>query len=112
MTKTVTLTKVRAKPGKREELIELCKQNMKVDEGEGDLLFVSFHQAINDPDEFWFYELYQNRAAWAAHMTSEWRDMMRHLTSLIEGEDWSSDSGSIRYSTELTLFAAKGIGTP
>lgn len=109
MASVVTLSRVRAKPGKREELVELCKRNMETDEREAGLLFVSFHQAANDPDEFWFYELYQDRAAWSTHMTAEWQQMMQYLTSLIEGKDWSHDPGSMRYSIELAPFAAKGF---
>ena len=37
MASVVTLSRVRAKPGKREELVELCKQNMETDEREAGL---------------------------------------------------------------------------
>jgi quinol monooxygenase YgiN len=112
MAKVVMLSRVRAKPGKRDEVVELCRQNMKVNESEPDFPFVTFHQAAHDPDEFWFYELYASPEADEAHRTPRFYTMMERLGSLVEGEEWSPQFGAEMFFTQLEIFAAKGIDLP
>lgn len=65
------LTRLRAKPGQRAALIAL---NLTMQEAtaleEGVPVYV-FHTAMDDPDEFYYYDLYESEAAYNAHCSSE-----------------------------------------
>jgi len=79
------ITHLRAKPGKRDELkaINLTMQQVTATE-QGVPVYV-FHTAENDPDEFYFYDLYETEEAYNAHCaTPEFQHMLSKIGELAE----------------------------
>ncbi len=79
------LTRLRAKPGKRDALIAL---NLTMQEAtaveEGVPVYV-FHTAEDNPDEFYYYDLYESEDAYSAHCATEtFRAMLSSLGELAE----------------------------
>ncbi len=65
------ITHVRAKPGQRDALAALTQTMMEQTAGETGVPVYVFHQAEDDADEFWFYDLYASEEAYAEHCASD-----------------------------------------
>lgn len=79
------LTRLKAKPGKRDALIalNLTMQNATATE-DGVPVYV-FHTAADNPDEFYYYDLYESEAAYHAHCSTDaFRNMLSSLGELAE----------------------------
>ncbi|MCX2982202.1 antibiotic biosynthesis monooxygenase [Halieaceae bacterium IMCC14734] len=77
------ITNVRAKPGKREELMALTQTMQQATVSEEGVPVYVFHAAEDDPDELWFYELYKSEEAYAAHCaTPEFQNMISSIADL------------------------------
>ena len=79
------LTRLKAKPGKREALmaLNLTMQNATAEE-EGVPVYV-FHTAADNPDEFYYYDLYETEAAYHAHCSTDaFRNMLSSLGDVAE----------------------------
>jgi quinol monooxygenase YgiN len=79
------LTRLKAKPGKRDALIAL---NLTMQEAtaveEGVPVYV-FHTAVDNPDEFYYYDLYETEEAYTAHCSTDaFRTMLSSLGELAE----------------------------
>ena len=79
------ITHVRAKPGKREALIELNRTMQDATARESGVPVYVFHTAADSPDDFYYYDLYENDAAYDAHCaTPEFQRMAASLGELAE----------------------------
>lgn len=65
------LTRLRAKPGRRDALIELNRTMQEVTAAEEGVPVYIFHTAEDDPDEFFYYDLYESEEAYNAHCATE-----------------------------------------
>ena len=71
MPKVALLSRVEAKEGRGEELIEAFQPLFEqVDKEPGTLLYV-LHRSKDDPDLFWVCELYADEDAFAVHRQSD-----------------------------------------
>jgi (4S)-4-hydroxy-5-phosphonooxypentane-2,3-dione isomerase len=71
MAKVSLLAKLRVKEGKGDDLIAAFQPLLQqVEEEPGTLLYI-MHRAKDDPDVFWFSELYADDDAFAAHSSSD-----------------------------------------
>ncbi|MEM1110394.1 MAG: antibiotic biosynthesis monooxygenase [Pseudomonadota bacterium] len=64
------MTRLRAKPGCRDALIELNRTMQDQTAGEAGVPVYVFHTVEDDPDEFIYYDLYETQAAYDAHCAS------------------------------------------
>lgn len=71
MPKVALLTRIKAKAGKGDELIAASQPLFEQVENEPGTLLYVMHRAKDDPDTFWFAELYTDDDAFAAHSGSE-----------------------------------------
>jgi quinol monooxygenase YgiN len=79
------ITRLRAKPGKREALIALNRTMQEVTAAEEGVPVYVFHTAVDNPDEFYYYDLYETEAAYLAHCSTEaFRTMLSALGELAE----------------------------
>ena len=79
------ITHMRAKPGKREELMRLNRVMQEVTAHEEGVPFYCFHTAEESPDEFYYYDLYETQEAYDAHCsTSEFQQMSASIGDLAE----------------------------
>ena len=58
------ITNIRAKPGQRAALATLTQTMMEQTATESGVPVYVFHQAEDDLDEFWFYDLYTSEQAY------------------------------------------------
>ena len=65
------ITHMRAKPGKRDEVIRLTTGMLEQTRGEDGVPVYIFSTATESPDDFWFYDVYESEAASAAHQATE-----------------------------------------
>ena len=65
------ITHMRAKPGKRDEVMTLTKVMLEKTQSEEGVPVYLFHTAVDQPDDFWFYDLYESPEARKAHESSE-----------------------------------------
>ena len=65
------ITNIRAKPGQRAALATLTQTMMEQTATESGVPVYVFHQAEDDLDEFWFYDLYTSEQAYREHCSSE-----------------------------------------
>ncbi|MFK7896996.1 MAG: putative quinol monooxygenase [Myxococcota bacterium] len=65
------ITHMRAKPGKRDEVMTLTKGMLEKTQSEPGIPVYLFHTAVDKPDDFWFYDLYESPEARKAHESSE-----------------------------------------
>jgi quinol monooxygenase YgiN len=65
------ITNIRAKPGQRAALATLTQTMMEQTATERGVPVYVFHQAEDDLDEFWFYDLYTSEQAYHEHCSSE-----------------------------------------
>ena len=65
------ITNIRAKPGQRAALATLTQTMMEQTATERGVPVYVFHQAEDDLDEFWFYDLYTSEQAYREHCSSD-----------------------------------------
>ena len=65
------ITNIRAKPGQRAALATLTQTMMEQTATESGVPVYVFHQAEDDLDEFWFYDLYTSEQAYQEHCSSD-----------------------------------------
>jgi quinol monooxygenase YgiN len=66
------IIRVQAKPGKRDELVQLFRKLVSgVANEEGCVTYV-VHTDNNDADSIWLYEVYSDTDAIAAHTAADW----------------------------------------
>ena len=65
------ITNIRAKAGQRAALATLTQTMMEQTATERGVPVYVFHQAEDDLDEFWFYDLYTSEQAYHEHCSSE-----------------------------------------
>lgn len=65
------LTHLRAKPGKRDALMEANKTMQSATLQEEGVPVYIFHTCEESPDEFYYYDLYESEQAYQAHCQSE-----------------------------------------
>ena len=79
------ITNVRAKPGRREELMALTTTMQQTSAAEDGVPVYVFHAAEDDPDELWFYDLYVTEAAYNEHCaTPAFKNMIANIAELGE----------------------------
>jgi len=79
------ITQVRAKPGKRDELIAINNAMQNVTAEEDGVPVYIFHASAEDPDELFYYDLYETEEAYNAHCASDaFQHMMRVFGELAE----------------------------
>ncbi|MEZ5503542.1 MAG: putative quinol monooxygenase [Halioglobus sp.] len=79
------ITRLRAKPGKRDALIALNRTMQETTAAEEGVPVYIFHTAENDPDTFIYYDLYASEDAYNAHCaTAAFRNMLSSLSDLAE----------------------------
>jgi quinol monooxygenase YgiN len=103
MPRLAFVTKIVAKPGQREALKRLNEGMCAQSRSEPGTLVYVMSQARENPDEFWYFDVYADQAAFDEHCASAvYRDMIAKLGGLaaeIEGHP-------------LAPFAAVGFDTP
>ena len=65
------ITHMRAKEGKREEVIALTTVMLEKTQSEPGIPVYVFATQADSPDDFWFYDLYESEEAAAAHEATE-----------------------------------------
>ena len=71
MPKIAIFAKLTAQPGKGDEMMAvLQKLADAVQQEEGTEIYAA-HRPVGDPDSVWFYELYRDQDAFAAHGSSD-----------------------------------------
>ena len=65
------ITRLRAKPGKRDALIALNRTMQDATATEEGVPVYVFHTTADDPDVFLYYDLYASEEAYAAHCATE-----------------------------------------
>jgi quinol monooxygenase YgiN len=65
------ITRLRAKPGQRDALIALNRTMQEATAKEDGVPVYIFHTAEDDPDEFFYYDLYASEEAYNAHCATE-----------------------------------------
>jgi quinol monooxygenase YgiN len=69
--KLAVLAKFTALPGKREEIVAVMSEMVKVVQDEPGTLVYAMNTDKTDPDVIWFYEVYADQDALVAHGGSE-----------------------------------------
>ena len=69
-----------AKPGEAEALVGIIRRFLPQAQREPGVRAFQIHQSLNEPEKFFFYEVFKDEAAFAAHQQSE------HFKTLIAGE--------------------------
>ncbi len=79
------VTHMRAKEGKRDEVIALTTVMLEKTQGEDGIPVYVFSTAADDPDDFWFYDVYSSDEARQAHeSTAEFARTMPALMQVAE----------------------------
>lgn len=65
------ITHMRAKPGKRDDVIRLTSVMLEQTQGEDGVPVYVFSTASDSPDDFWFYDIYESEAAQKAHEATD-----------------------------------------
>ncbi len=60
-----------AKPSEIDALTEIVRRFLPLAEREPGLRVVRTHQSVTDPAKFFFYEIFEDEAAFAAHQQTE-----------------------------------------
>jgi quinol monooxygenase YgiN len=86
MSKVAVVAKITAAPGKRDELVTALAELVKATEDEPGTLIYALNTDKGNDDVVWFYELYTDDAALAAHSGSEaMKAVGRKLGGLVGG---------------------------
>lgn len=94
------ITRLVARPGKRDELIALNREMCAVSQREPGTLVYVMSQNADDPDELWYFDVYADQAAFETHCSGD--VYQRMMTSI---GDLAGDISA----TRLTPFAAKQL---
>lgn len=79
------ITHMRAKPGKRDELMRLNRTMQDATAREAEVPIYAFHTAEDNPDDFWYYDLYLSQEAFDAHCaTPEYENMTSSFGELAD----------------------------
>lgn len=65
------ITHMRAKPGKRDEVVRLTTVMLEKTQGEEGVPVYIFSTAQDSPDDFYFYDVYESDEAAKAHESSD-----------------------------------------
>ena len=82
------ITHMRAKEGKREEVIALTTVMLEKTQSEPGIPVYVFATQADSPDDFWFYDLYESEEAATAHEATE--EFGRTMPALMEVADFVS----------------------
>jgi quinol monooxygenase YgiN len=69
-----------AKPGEAEALVGIIRRFLPQAQREPGVKAFQIHQSLSEPGKFFFYEVFKDEAAFAAHQQSD------HFKTLIGGE--------------------------
>mgnify|MGYP003347173696 CR=1 FL=1 len=69
-----------AKPGEAPALVDIIRRFLPQAQKEPGVLAFQIHQSLDDPAKFFFYEVFKDEAAFAAHQ------QMPHFKELILGQ--------------------------
>jgi quinol monooxygenase YgiN len=69
-----------AKPGEVDSLVEIIREFLPQAQREPGVQAFQIHQSLSEPENFFFYEVFRDEAAFAAHQQSE------HFKTLIAGQ--------------------------
>ena len=79
------ITQVRAKPGKRDALRAINENMQAVTRQEEGVPVYIFHTAEDDPDEFYYYDLYESEESFEAHCQTEaYQHMIANIGDLAD----------------------------
>jgi len=79
------ITHLRARPGKRDALMQLNLRMQHATASEPGVPIYAFHTAEEKPDDFWYYDLYERQEDYDAHCaTTEFKEMMGTIGELAE----------------------------
>ncbi len=95
------VAKITAVPGKRDEVVDALRTVVAAAREEPGTLVYAMNVDKSDADAIWFYELYTDDAAFAAHGTSE--------TMKSVGEQLRDKAAGRPEITVLELVEAKGL---
>ena len=86
MSKIAVMAKLTAAEGKGDELEAVLSKMLPVVEGEEGTQAYALHRANDNPNVFWFYELYRDQAALGVHSSSDAiKEMFGSLGGLLDG---------------------------
>jgi quinol monooxygenase YgiN len=86
MSKIALIAKLTAAEGKADELKEALRALIEAAESESGLEVYAANQAADDPQVFWFFELYADQAALDVHGKEDpMRGAMKQLGGLLGG---------------------------
>ena len=101
MSKIALIAKLTAADGKADDMKTALTELIGAANSEAGLEVYSAHQVDDQPEVFWFFELYRDEAALGVHGKEEpMRGAMRALGSLLAGRPEV---------TRMTPVAAKGL---
>jgi quinol monooxygenase YgiN len=89
------ITHMRAKPGKREEVVALTTVMLEKTRTEEGIPVYVFSTDADSPDDFWFYDIYESEAARSAHESSA--EFARTMPSLMQVADIVSVNKLVPY---------------
>jgi quinol monooxygenase YgiN len=80
--------RMRAKPGHAEEVLALLLSNpRRIEQGEHGNVVFGVHRSLDDANEFWLYETWENTAAVDAHESGEaFREYKERLRPLVDDD--------------------------
>ena len=85
MTRIAFITRIVAKPGQREALKALNATVCAESRNEPGTLVYVMSQSSENPDEFWYFDVYADKAAFDAHCASDaYKAMLARLGPLVE----------------------------
>ena len=85
MSQFAFIAHMRAKPGKRQELMDMNIEMMRVTHEEPGVPIYAFNTEEASPDDFWYYDLYESQEAYDAHCaTPEYLKLMANLTKVAD----------------------------
>jgi quinol monooxygenase YgiN len=96
------ITKIKAKPGKGAALEALNREMCGVSEGEPGTLVYCMSRSSEDVEEFWYFDVYADQAAFELHCASPTYKKM-----IAEIGDYAEEMEA----TRLEPFVAKGLDT-
>jgi quinol monooxygenase YgiN len=85
----VVVAMLKIKPEALAEFSDRLKQHVRLSMNEGRCRAFHVHQSTQDNHEFLYYEEYENKAAFDAHIdSSRVREHVDGTSSMIDGEIW------------------------
>ena len=69
-----------AKPGETDALVDIIRRFLPQAQREPGVMAFQIHQSLTEPDKFFFYEVFKDEAAFAAHQQTD------HFKTLIAGQ--------------------------